>query len=93
MNVRKLLPCCLLVFCASVSLFAQELMPIDDKVYAIEDGMVHVFNDDFPDSIEVNTGEDVTHGLFYSEKEYGRFIFRFQFSKMSLPPKVNLYVR
>lgn len=33
MNVKKLIPCCLLAFCASASLFAQELVPIDDKVY------------------------------------------------------------
>lgn len=50
-----------------------------EKVYAIEEGMVHVFNDDFPDSVEVNTGENATHGLFYSEKEYSRFIFRFEY--------------
>lgn len=50
-----------------------------EKVYAIEDGMVHVFNDEFPDSIEVNTGENATHGLFYTEKEYSRFIFKFEY--------------
>ncbi|MBQ8423542.1 MAG: DUF1080 domain-containing protein [Coprobacter sp.] len=49
------------------------------KVYAIENGMVHVFGDAFPDSIELNTGENATHGLFYSEKEYSRFIFRFEY--------------
>ena len=50
-----------------------------EKVYAIEDGMVHVFNDEFADSIEVNTGVNATHGLFYTEKEYSRFIFKFEY--------------
>lgn len=49
------------------------------KVYSIEDGMVHVFNDAFPDSIEVSTGENATHGLFYAEKEFSRFIFKFEY--------------
>ena len=49
------------------------------QVYAIEDGVIHVFNDAFPDSIEVNTGENATHGLFYTEKEYSRFILRFEY--------------
>ena len=50
-----------------------------DKVYSIEKGMVHVFNDEFPDSINLFTGENPTHGLFYSNKSYSRFIFRFEY--------------
>jgi len=40
------------------------------KVYAIEDGMVLVFNDDFPDEYDLNTGENATHGLFYTNRKY-----------------------
>jgi len=31
------------------------------KVFAIERGMVHVFNDQFPDEYELDTGENGTH--------------------------------
>lgn len=48
------------------------------KVYAIEDGMVHVFKN-FPDSIDMNTGENGTHGLFYTNKKYSKYILRFQY--------------
>lgn len=49
------------------------------KVYAIEDGMVHVFNDDFPDEYELNTGENATHGLFYTNRNYSKYILRFEY--------------
>jgi hypothetical protein len=58
------------------------------KVYAIEDGMVHVFNDDFPDTITLKTGENATHGLFYTNKKYSKFILRFEYkwgSKTFIP--------
>lgn len=48
------------------------------KVYAIENGMVHVFKD-FPAEYELNTGGNATHGLFYTNKKYSRFIFRFEY--------------
>lgn len=48
------------------------------KVYAIEDGMVHVFKD-FPDSINLNTGENATHGLFYTNKAYSKYILKFEY--------------
>ena len=38
------------------------------KVFAIEDGMVHVFNDEFPDNYKLNTKENDTHGLFLLKK-------------------------
>lgn len=50
-----------------------------EKVYAIEDGMVHVYNSEFPDSIDLFTGVNGTHGLFYAGKEYSRFIFKFEY--------------
>ena len=48
------------------------------QVYAIEDGMVHVFKD-FPDSLNLNTGENATHGLFYTNKSYSKYILRFEY--------------
>ncbi len=48
------------------------------KVFAIEDGMVHVFKD-MPDSLDLNTGENSTHGMFYNEKTYSMFIIRFEY--------------
>ncbi|WP_298365845.1 DUF1080 domain-containing protein [uncultured Lutibacter sp.] len=49
------------------------------KVYSIENEMVHVFNDQFPDSIKLNTGENDTHGLFYTKKKYSKFILKFEY--------------
>lgn len=49
------------------------------KVFAIKDGMVHVFNEEFPDEYELNTGGNLTHGLFYTEKSYSQYILRFEY--------------
>lgn len=48
------------------------------KVYAIEDGVVHVFKG-FPDSLDLNTGKNGTHGLFFTKKKYSKFILRFEY--------------
>lgn len=48
------------------------------KVYAIEDGMVHVFKN-MKDSTNLDTGENATHGLFYTKKKYSKYILRFQY--------------
>ncbi|WP_185154194.1 family 16 glycoside hydrolase [Fulvivirga sp. M361] len=48
------------------------------NVFAIDDGAVHVFKD-FPDSLNLNTGENETHGLFYSKKKYSKYILRFEY--------------
>lgn len=48
------------------------------KVYAIEDGMVHVFKD-MPDSLNLNIGDNGTHGLFYTNKKYSKYILRFEY--------------
>ena len=48
------------------------------KVYAIEDGVIHVFNDSFPDKYMLG-GDCATHGLFYTNKEYSRYILRFDY--------------
>ncbi len=49
------------------------------KVYAIEDGIIHVFNDEFPDTITLNTGENDTHGLFYTNQKYSKYVLRFEY--------------
>ncbi len=49
------------------------------KLFAIENGEVHVFNKAFPDSFKLGTGENDTHGMFYSEKKYSKFILRFEY--------------
>ena len=51
---------------------------IAKKVYAIENEMVHVFKD-FPDSIDLGTGENGTHGLFYTKKKYSKYILKFEY--------------
>ncbi|MEM9337999.1 MAG: DUF1080 domain-containing protein [Bacteroidota bacterium] len=48
------------------------------KVYAVEKGTVHVFNDSFPDQYELN-GDNATHGLFYTRKKYSKFILTFEY--------------
>jgi len=48
------------------------------KVYTVDKGMVHVFKD-FPQEYELNTGKNATHGLFYTNKKYSKFIFRFEY--------------
>lgn len=48
------------------------------KVYAVDKGMIHVFKD-FPKEYELNTGKNATHGLFYTNKKYSKFIFKFEY--------------
>jgi Domain of Unknown Function (DUF1080) len=48
------------------------------KVYAIENGVVHVFKD-FKDSTGLNTGENATWGLFYTKKKFSKYIFKFEY--------------
>lgn len=47
-------------------------------VYAIEDGIVHVFKN-MPDSLNLFTGENATHGLFYTNKKYSKYILKFEY--------------
>ncbi len=49
------------------------------KVFTVEDGVIHVFGKGFPDEYELNTGENKTHGMIYTEKSYSKFIFRFEY--------------
>lgn len=49
-----------------------------ERVYAIEDGVIHVFNDQFPAEFELEGGNN-THGLFYTHRTFSRYILRFEY--------------
>ncbi|MEP5341641.1 MAG: DUF1080 domain-containing protein [Algibacter sp.] len=49
------------------------------KVFSIEDHMIHVFNDSFPNEYKLGTGENETHGLFYTNKKYSKYILKFEY--------------
>lgn len=50
------------------------------QVFTIsKDGWVHVFADPFEDGHKLDTGENDTHGLMYTNKSYSRYIFRFEY--------------
>lgn len=48
------------------------------KVFAIENGTVHIFNDAFPAEYELG-GSNATHGMCYTNKAYSRYVFRFEY--------------
>jgi hypothetical protein len=48
------------------------------KVYAVENGAIHVFKN-FPDSFGMTVNKNATHGLFYTQKKYSRYILRFEY--------------
>ena len=47
-------------------------------VFAIDNGLVHVFKN-MPDSLNLATGENATHGLFYTNKKYSKYVLRFEY--------------
>lgn len=49
------------------------------KVFAIENKTIHVFNDDFPQEYNLDTGANDTHGLVYTKKKYSKYILRFEY--------------
>ncbi|MEI6891650.1 MAG: DUF1080 domain-containing protein [Pontiella sp.] len=49
------------------------------KVYAIEEGIIHAFNDTFPEEYHLNTGTNDTHGLFYTHQSYTNYVLRFDY--------------
>jgi hypothetical protein len=49
------------------------------QVFVVEDGTVHVFNKNFPDEYELDTGENKTHGLMYTDKKYSKYHLRFEY--------------
>jgi Domain of Unknown Function (DUF1080) len=48
------------------------------KLFAIENGTVHAFKD-FKDSMELNTGKNTTHAMFYTNEKYSKYIFKFEY--------------
>ncbi len=48
------------------------------RVFAIEDGMVHVFKD-LPDGYQLNLGTNDTHGMFYTQKKFSKYILKFDY--------------
>lgn len=49
------------------------------RVFAINAGIVHVFDDSFPDKYELGTGKNHTHGMAYTKKTFSKFILRFDY--------------
>ncbi len=48
------------------------------EVFKIEDGMVHAFKE-VPVGSEPQNGKNPTHGLFYTNKIYSKYIFKFEY--------------
>lgn len=48
------------------------------KVFQIENGTIHVFNE-VPEGSEVGNGNNPTHGLFYTHKNYNQYILKFEY--------------
>jgi Domain of Unknown Function (DUF1080) len=49
------------------------------KLFAIEkNGTIHAFRD-MPDSMELNTGKNTTHAMFFTNKKYSKYIFKFDY--------------
>lgn len=51
------------------------------EVFTIEDdGVIHVFNDSFPDSMDVGPGTKcLTHGMMFTKEKFSRYIIRFEY--------------
>ena len=52
---------------------------LGERVFAIEDGMIHVFDDSWPDEIDLNKGTDATIGMLYTEKTYDKYHLKFDY--------------
>jgi Domain of Unknown Function (DUF1080)/Kelch motif len=52
---------------------------LSKKLFAIEEGVIHIFNSQFPDKYKLGTGENDTHGMFYTQKKYSKYILRFEY--------------
>ena len=49
------------------------------QVFAIEDGMIHVYDDSWPEAIDLNEGTDGTIGMMYTKKVYENYHLKFQY--------------
>ena len=61
------------------------------KVFAINDGMIHVFDDSWPDEIDLNKGTDATLGMLYTKKSYEKYHLKFSYKWGK--KKANYYKR
>lgn len=52
---------------------------LGERVFAIEKGMIHVFDDTWPDEIDLNKGTDGTLGMLYTKKSFDKYHLRFQY--------------
>ncbi len=52
---------------------------LGERVFAIEDGMIHVFDDSWPDEIDLDEGTDATIGMIYTEKTFDRYHLKFEY--------------
>ncbi|CAA6689805.1 MULTISPECIES: DUF1080 domain-containing protein [unclassified Lentimonas] len=52
---------------------------LGERVFAIEDGMIHVFDDSWPDEIDLDEGTDATIGMLYTKKSYGKYHLKFDY--------------
>ncbi|MDW5288123.1 DUF1080 domain-containing protein [Formosa sp. PL04] len=48
------------------------------EVFQIENDMIHVFKD-VPEGSEIENGNNPTHGLFYTDKTYSKYILKFEY--------------
>lgn len=49
------------------------------RVFTVKDGMVHVFNDTFPQEIDLDEGKDHSLGMMYTKKEYSKYHLKFEY--------------
>lgn len=49
-----------------------------EKIFTIEDDVIHAYKY-LEDSADMNTGENATHGLFYTNKSYSKYVLKFEY--------------
>ena len=49
------------------------------RVFAIDEGMIHVFGEGWPDEIDLDEGTDATIGMLYTKKEFERYHLKFEY--------------
>jgi hypothetical protein len=49
------------------------------KVFAIEDEMIHVFGEGWPDEIDLDEGTDATIGMIYTKKSFDKYHLKFDY--------------
>ncbi|MGJ8655537.1 MAG: 3-keto-disaccharide hydrolase [Akkermansiaceae bacterium] len=49
------------------------------QVFAVKDGFIHVFDDSFPDEIDLDAGIDKSLGMMYTKKEYSKYHLKFDY--------------